>query len=259
MVTNVAAYGEESWNRGKMAVLVPGSEDAIATRMVVEGVGKGACRRANFIDDGAFQEPQHQGVFFQAEDRRGGVVGVGDAPECWEELLARASEPLGRGDDVDAADAEGREDPSDIGDEGAAGDDDEEAIGAETLWRVVVEVGDAVEGHGGLARARSALEHDEAASGVRDQVELLGIDEGGDLWEVLIGAEDGPAVDPEAAAFVTAAQGRRARGFALAARELGDADGARDDPGPLGGYGEGALRTADPLEVGVIDGNGAAG
>src|SRR4051794_3251827 len=64
------------------------------------------------------------------------------------------------------------------------------------------EEGDPVERHGGLARARAALDHDQAARRRGDELELRGIDERGDLGEVLVGARHRAGVDAERAVAV---------------------------------------------------------
>jgi hypothetical protein len=60
-----------------------------------------------------------------------------------------------------------------------------------------------VQRHGRLARARTALDHDDAARRLGDELELLLVDQRGDLRQRLVGARRA-VVDPERALGVDA-------------------------------------------------------
>jgi hypothetical protein len=112
-----------------------------------------------------------------------------------------------------------------------------------------------VERHRRLARAGAALDHDDAAAGLRDQLELLLVDQRGDLGERLVGARDA-VVHAELA--LGAGRGHRARGLAHPAvehrRDLPD----RLHPRAARVLHIGALRRADPAQVAAGDRDVAA-
>jgi hypothetical protein len=107
-----------------------------------------------------------------------------------------------------------------------------------------------VQRHGGLARAGAALDDDDAARRLGDELELLLVDQRGDLGQRLVGPR-GAVVDAERA--LGAGGGGGARCLAHAAvqdrRELTD----RLHPGAARVLQVGALRRADPAEIAARD------
>src|SRR5690606_20026707 len=113
-----------------------------------------------------------------------------------------------------------------------------------------------VQRDGGLAGAGAALDDHQAGRRPGDELELLAVDEGGDLRQVLVGAQDRAVVDAEAPAPAVAAaapaagyragrRGRRARRLAVAALEGGHRAAGRLAPAAARVAHEGALRRAD--------------
>ena len=91
------------------------------------------------------------------------------------------------GADLHALDAERGQHVADVVAQRRREDDDQRLRRVDA--RVIVgEVGDAMQGHGGLARAGGAANDHEAGGRPGDQRELLRIDEPGDVGEMLVGA-----------------------------------------------------------------------
>jgi hypothetical protein len=141
---------------------------------------------------------------------------------------------------------------ADVLDQGLVEDHDEHLHRREAALVLVGEVGDAVQRDGRLAGARAALDQHDAGVRLGDQVELLLVDERGDLLEVLVGARlVVVAVDAE----LTGGDPRRAADAALE-QGLRRADGVV--PAAAAVAHEGPLRGRHPAELGVHHADRAA-
>jgi hypothetical protein len=111
-----------------------------------------------------------------------------------------------------------------------------------------VQIRDAMQGDGGLAGAGATLNHDDAARRLRDEIELLFVDQRGDLGQAFVGAHRGAVMNAELA--FDGGRGRRgARGFAHAAVKHGRERADRFDPAARRVLQERALRRADAAQV----------
>ena len=115
-----------------------------------------------------------------------------------------------------------------------------------------------MEGHRRLARARGTADHHEAGVGTRDQIELLRVDQAGDVRQVLVrssprAGEIGSEASPGTLADAVDAEGR-----AFASREARClAAGSSPFVGACGIGEEGALGRLHPLQGAVADREGA--
>ncbi len=117
------------------------------------------------VGDGQGQRPGH----LQAALGLGGAGGVGA-------LRLDAGEEFAEGGEPDAGLAEGGQHLADVAEEGRVGADDEHGAAGQLLAVGVEEVGGAVQGDGGLAGARSALDDEDALVRGADDAVLLGLD-----------------------------------------------------------------------------------
>src|SRR5690554_5996897 len=136
----------------------------------------------------------------------------------------------------------------DIAHERVVKDDDEHPVGPEGLRILKVEIGEAVKADGGLSATRAALDDDEPARRLRDELELLGVDERRDLGEAFILAS---------VAFADAERAGLMKIFWPCRRALAALEriGARRRLGPLAiaPLHEDALRRLDALEHAALD------
>ena len=106
------------------------------------------------------------------------------------------------------ADAERGQHAGDVANERLRRHDEQRVLRLEPPRVLEVEVRDAMERDGGLAGAGAALDHDDAARRLRDQLELLLVDQRGDFGQRLVGARDA-VMDAELALLAGRGDGTR--------------------------------------------------
>ena len=163
---------------------------------------------------------------------------------------ARRARPARVRHDRHSAHAERRQYARDVAHERLRRHDEQRVLRAEPLAVLEVQERDAVQRDRGLAAARAALDHDDAAARLRDQLELLLVDQRRDLGERLVSAHRA-VVHAELA--LRAAGRDRARGLAHAAVEHGRELTDRLHPAAARVLEERALRRADAAEVAARD------
>lgn len=183
------------------------------------------------------------------------VLQLGEHP------LAGLLHPALEGDDLGPRHVEGGQDPRDVLGERLALHHHCHLLGAEDVGVLEVQVGRAVQGDGGLAGARAPLEDHDAAVRRGDELELLRVDEGGDLLEVLVLAER-LVVDHAEAARLKGHRGLmgrgRANGHSGSALQGGHALVGEAQPS-VAAPDERAGGPGDPAELAVDDAHRAAG
>ena len=223
---------------------------------VVEGLLSGG-RRGDPLDLSR-QHRQHHGVELEPHHHRRGVVplGPGQLGEVAPALLAA---PAAEVPHLDPLDPQGGQHVGHVLPQGG-GEDHEQGLAAVHLGVVVGQVGDAVQGHGGLAGPRRAADHHEARRRAGDQIELLGVDQARDVRQPLVpppavAREIGPQAPAGGRPHVV--QPHRGPLPPRQARRLGSDQAPA--VGGLGIEGEGALGRVDAVELSAVDGDGAAG
>jgi hypothetical protein len=106
----------------------------------------------------------------------------------FEQALAMVTHPAGTGLHRNAADTERGKHAADIANQRFARDNHHDLGASEAGGLLEVQVRDPVQRDRGLAAARAALDDHHATVWLADQLELVAVDERGDLGQVLVGA-----------------------------------------------------------------------
>ncbi len=212
--------------------------------------GRARARRRHLLE-----EREERRVLLHPRDRVGRVLGVVVAARR-QDLPPDAVRELPVGVDRHVRDAQRRQDAGDVARQRHRRDDDEHLLRREAVRVGEGQVRDAVQRDGGLAAPGAALDEDQAARRRGDEVELLAIDERGDLGEVLVGARHRPGVDAEPLLLSPRGHRRRPgrpRGDPLPALQHGPDVAGGLVPLAARVADEGALRTADPAQAPLHD------
>ena len=143
--------------------------------------------------DSFLQQGEQGGVLLEANHRGGGglvVAGLQLREMAPPQLVQQVFEHL----DPHALHPQRGQQGGDVPGQRAAEDDHQHGAGLEAFGVPVGQIGDAVQGDGGLARPGPAVDHHHARIGPGNQVELRWIDQPGDGGEPLVGAPQGGGV-----------------------------------------------------------------
>ena len=208
-------------------------------------LGQRVIDRLEILGDQLVDHLHDDRVLLEAHDRLGGLLGpLGRQVEL--EPLEQGRAPASVGRDGHALDPERRQHVADVFDQRLVEDDDQHLVGREAARILEGQVGDAVQRDGGLARAGATLDQHDPGLGPGDQLELLLVDQRGDLLQALVGPAEILVVDAESTS--RHAHGRSAatgQGRSVLLRQL--------LPGPAPGLDPRALRRVDPAQLAAVD------